>query len=398
MKPLPYTQHDISEDDIEAVVSVLRGGWLTTGPMVDKFEAALMEATGASHAVACSSGTAALHLAVLASGIGPGDAIVVPTLTFLATANCARYVGAEVLFADVNPDTGLLRPEDVAAAISRADHHTVRAILPVHLNGQTVDVEGIAAVAQQHHAVVIEDACHAIGGRHQSTRWPVGACRHTSAATFSFHPAKTVAMGEGGAITTNDGRLAARMREMRSHGMIRNADSFANALALAGDGSANPWYYEMAAPGFNYRASDLHCALGCSQLERLAALVEKRAALVAHYDSAISNRLNGVRPLARAPDCDPAWHLYVVHIDYEALGIERAELMNRLAARGIGTQVHYLPVHMQPYYRDRYGDFELPGAQRYYERCLSLPLFARMNTDDVDRVVDELATIANHGQ
>jgi dTDP-4-amino-4,6-dideoxygalactose transaminase len=330
----------------------------------------------------------------LATEIGPDSTVVVPTLTFLATANAVRHVGAEVVFADVDPDSGLMRAEDVSAALAQSAVQGVHAVMPVHLNGQTADTEAIRAVTDLHDAVVIEDACHAIGGRHLAANDPVGACRHSAAAAFSFHPAKTIAMGEGGAVTTNDETLAARMRQMRNHGMSRNADDFTSTgLAIADDGTANPWYYEMEEPGFNYRASDLHCALGLSQLSKLDARVAYRAALVERYDAAISNRLAGVRPLTRVTNCDPAWHLYVVHIDFAELTIDRASLMNRLAARGIGTQVHYLPVHMQPYYRNRYGDLDLPGARRYYERCLSLPLSVSMTEDDVDRVVAELETV-----
>ncbi|MEK9833598.1 MAG: UDP-4-amino-4,6-dideoxy-N-acetyl-beta-L-altrosamine transaminase [Rhodospirillaceae bacterium] len=398
MKTLPYTRHSLNEDDIAAVVEVLRGNWLTTGPAVGRFESALVEVTGARHAVACSSGTAALHLATLGTEIGPGDAVVVPTLTFLATANCVRYVGAEVVFADVDPETGLMRAKDVRDAIARAEHKNIAAILPVHLNGQTADVEAIVSVAQDHNALVLEDACHAIGGHHLSTGDAVGACRLTAAAAFSFHPAKTVAMGEGGAVTTNDDQLARRMRQLRNHGMSRDTGGFANAeLAFAQSGSANPWYYEMTEPGYNYRASDIHCALGVSQLERLDARVAKRAALVARYDAALAERFPALRPLARVPDCVPAWHLYVVRIDFDALGNERAEVMERLSAHGIGTQVHYLPVHLQPYYRARYGALDLPGAQEYYAHCLSLPLFDSMSEKDVDNVVAQLEGILADG-
>lgn len=205
-------------------------------------------------------------------------------------------------------------------------------------------------------------------------------------------------MGEGGAITTNDEQLARRMRQMRNHGISRDASRFASAeLAFANDGTANPWFYEMSEPGFNYRASDLHCALGYSQLGQLSTRVKHRAALVAHYDAKITTELTNVSPVARVANCYPAWHLYVVHIDFEALGFDRAHLMNRLAARGIGTQVHYLPVHMQPYYRGRYGDINLPGAMHYYDRCLSLPLFATMEEKDVDRVVTELGDVLSNG-
>ncbi len=372
---LPYGRHRVDEDDIEAVARVLRGDFLTTGPAVEAFEGRLAEITGADFAVSCSSGTAALHLATMAMGLGPGDKAVVPTITFLATANAVRYVGADVVFCDVDADSGLMRPRDLERAI--AEHGAaIKAVLPVHLAGQSPDLAGIAEIARRHGVTVIEDASHALGAAYpgRGGEVAVGSCRDGEMAAFSFHPVKTVAMGEGGAVTTNDPALAARMGKLRSHGMVR-------------DGAADPWIYEMPEIGFNYRASDIHCALGLSQLGKLDGFVERRRRLAARYDQLLAPLNPVVRPLAHMPGCRPAWHLYVALFDFNGAGIGRAELMGRLKKQGIGSQVHYIPVHRQPYYRDLYGKTELPGARAYYARCLSLPLFPAMADDDPERVV-----------
>ncbi len=393
---LPYGRQAIDEDDIAAVAAVLRSDYLTTGPAVAAFEAQLQESVDAPYAVACSSATAGLHLAAMALGLGPGDAVVVPAVTFLASANAARYVGADVVFADVDPDSGLTTPELLEQAISRAGR-PVKAVFPVQLAGQAADPVEIAAVAARAGAVVVEDACHALGAtyRRGNEDVKIGACRDAAMAVFSFHPVKTVAMGEGGAVTTRDEGLARKLSTLRSHGMVRQPEDFRNAeLALGADGRPNPWYYEMPEPGYNYRASDIHCALGASQLRKLGAFVEARRKLVAAYDERIARfPADLVRPLARAAGCGPAWHLYVVLIDFAALGRDRGDVMRELHRRGIGTQVHYIPVPWQPYYQALYGRGDYPGAARYYERCLSLPLFASLGEDDVDRVVDGLADV-----
>ena len=395
-RSLPYGRQSIEEDDVAAVAAVLRSPWLTAGPTVERFEQAFATKVGADHAVACSSGTAALHLACLALDLGPGDGVLVPTLTFAATANCARFVGAEVVFADVDPDTGLMRAEHLADAICRAWKAGIgiKAFCPVHLNGQTADGEGLAAIASRQGLRVIEDGCHAVGSTYRTLagEWhQVGSCRHGDLAVFSLHPVKTVTMGEGGVVTTNDRSLDLRLRRFRNHGIVRDAEDFENiALARGADGRPHPWYYELADAGFNYRASDIHCALGLSQLDKLDRFVAARRHLVECYDHLLRPLAPAVRPIGRVAGCRPAWHLYVVLIDFEAAGVTRAELVRRLQGRGIGTQVHYVPLHLQPYYRRRYGDTDLPGAWSYYQRCLSLPLFPAMSEADVKRVVEEL--------
>lgn len=390
---LPYGRQLIEDDDIAAVTDALRGDLLTTGPYVARFEAALAKITNANHAAVCANGTAALHMAARALNLGPGTKIIVPAITFLATASAPHLNGAEIIFADVDPDTGLMRPEDLEAALARAGH--ADAVFNVHLNGQCGALEDIADIARTHGAKIVDDACHALGAAYvaaDGTVSPIGSNRFADLSVFSFHPVKTIAMGEGGAVTANDPELAKRLVLARNHGMTRNPADFANAEdAFGEDGVANPWYYELVEPEFNWRANDIQCALGLSQLGKIGRFVARRRAIAAAYDSLLPSLAPVLRPLARTRPCLPAWHLYVVRIDFERAGISRADLMRALAAEGIGTQVHYYPVHRQPYYAGRYNTPALPGADRYYECALSLPLFASMTEDDAEFVAATLA-------
>jgi UDP-4-amino-4,6-dideoxy-N-acetyl-beta-L-altrosamine transaminase len=395
---LPYGRQTIEEDDVAAVAAALRGEYLTTGPAVAAFDEAFAAAVGARFALSCNSGTAALHLAAMALGLGPGDAAIVPSITFLATANAARYVGAEVVFADVDPRTGLLGPAEFEAALSRVGALRPCAVFPVHLNGQCAAVTAIRRLAERHGIAVVEDACHALGVRHEDGE-PVGSCPHSALAAFSLHPVKAIAMGEGGVVTTNDPALAERVARLRNHGMTRDPSRFQDAgLAFAAGGAAHPWYYEMAEIGFNYRAPDILCALASSQLGKLERFVARRQALAARYDRALGPLAPLVEPVPLVSWSGHAFHLYAVRIDFAAAGTTRDAVMAALRARGIGSQVHYIPVHRQPYYRERYGALSLPGADAYYARCLSLPIFPAMEESDVDRVVDALAASLGHGR
>lgn len=382
---LPYSRQTVDDDDVAAVAAVLRSDYLTTGPLVEAFEAAFAKVSGAAHAVACNSGTAALHLAVLSIDLGPGDAAIVPTTTFLATANVVRMTGAEVIFADVDSETGLLTPATLSEACkrARASGAKVKAALPVHLNGQICDMESIAAVANSEGIELIEDACHALGVAE------IGATRYSRVACFSTHAVKAIATGEGGVATTSDPLLAERMRRLRSHGMIRDKAEFVHR-DLAFDGAdVNPWYYEMAEIGWNYRLPDVLCALGVSQIRKLDRLRKRRIEIVTQYDRLFAAMAPAI---VSVPHGRPhGWHLYPLLIDFAALGVTRAGMMNLLRADGIGTQVHYIPVHLQPYYKQRYGDQNLPGATRYYDRCLSIPFYPGMSDADVERVASAFA-------
>lgn len=400
-KSLPYGCHQVDDDDVAAVVKVLRGELIAGGgPVGQALESAFAERVGARHGVVCSSGTAALHLAALALGLGEGDAVIVPTLTFLATANAARYVGAEVVFADVDSEMGLITEATLEAALACVGKGRARAVFPVHLNGQCADMARIGSLAARHGLQVVEDACHALGATYagSSDRHLAGACAHGAMTAFSLHPVKAIAMGEGGMVTTNDPALAEAMRRLRSHGMVRDPARFVQpAEALSPDGQVNSWYYEMPEVGFNYRASEINSALGFSQLGKLDRFLARRRWLADRYDAALGGLAPLVRPVPRQAGGESGWHLYVVLIDFAAAGIARETLMARLRDHGIGTQVHYLPVHRQPYYRRRYGELALPGADAYYARCLSLPLYPGMADDDVDFVADVLKRELSRG-
>ncbi len=393
---LPYGRQTIDDDDIAAVIDVLRSDFLTTGPAVDAFEQALSQRMNDADVVACSSGTAALHLAALALDLGPGDWAIVPAITFLATANAVRYTGADVIFCDVDPDSGLMSVETLQRALDENTDKNIRAVFPVHLAGQPADPVGIAALARRHNLAVVEDACHALGTTYpgETTNQPVGACGHADMSVFSFHPVKIIACGEGGAISTKDPELAKRLRSFRSHGMTRIEAEFQNTdMAFDESGASNPWYYEMAEPGFNYRLSDINAALGASQMKNLDRFVAARQAIVAAYDKHFGNWGAALRPIDRVPGCSVGWHLYPLLIDFEAMGKSRGAVMGELRDQGIGTQVHYIPVSSQPYYKNLYATPELPGAQAYYARTLSVPLFPGMTDDDVIRVVASLKEV-----
>lgn len=383
---LPYGRQSIDEEDVAAVSAVLRSDYLTTGPLVERFEEEFAKATGGRFAVACNSGTAALHLALLALGLRPDEAAVVPSMTFLATANVVRMTGADVIFADVDPTSGLLTAETLQAALVRASGKRIRVVLPVHLNGAQCAMKDLAAVAAASDLILVEDACHALGVP------TIGNNHHSAISCFSTHPVKAITTGEGGVAITKDGALASVMKRFRNHGMTRDSASFRNhAMAFAGN-QINPWYYEMHDFGWNYRLSDFQCALGLSQLKKLVQFWNRRKELAMLYDKLLAPLSSVVRPVARGPE-PHGWHVYAVLFNFDALTCGRAALMNALREKGIGTQVHYIPVHRQPYFRKLYGELALPGADAYYNRCLSLPLFPTMVQDDVSFVVESIVEV-----
>lgn len=382
MIDLPYGRQSIDESDIAAVVRVLRSDFLTSGPEIAAFETAFAAAVDAPFAVACNSATAALHLALDALGVGPGDVCIVPAITFLATANAALYCGADVVFADVDPDTGLMTPDTLAEAATRAGP-AARAVLPVHLAGAMCDMRALSPIAREAGLAIVEDSCHALASLDGQGR-PAGACDMSDAATFSFHPVKTLACGEGGMVTTRSAKLADHMRRARSHGVERSPERFQR-----GEGAHEPWWYEMVQPGWNYRMPDINAALGRSQLMRLAHVAARRRALAARYADA----LGGLAPLVLTPaepPGDPCRHLYNVRIDFAAAGVTRAQVMARLTAEGIGTQVHYIPLYRQPFHAPRHTAGPLPGAEAHYARTLSLPLWPGMADGDPERVAQAL--------
>jgi UDP-4-amino-4,6-dideoxy-N-acetyl-beta-L-altrosamine transaminase len=374
---LPYARQDVNDDDVRAVVEVLRSGWLTQGPQVEGFENELARMVGARFAVVVCNGTAALHAAYHAAGLGPGQVCLTTPITFPATANAALYLGA-----DVEPDTALIDPEAAARAMGPA----TRVLAPVHMAGQPADLVALRALADSVGALVVEDAAHALGAQYfdsEANVWfPVGSCRHSHMTVFSFHPAKHVAMGEGGAVTTNDPELYERLRRFRDHGLVRDP-------ALFEEPDPGPWHREMHDLGMNYRASDLHCALGRSQLRRLPKFVKRRRAIAARYDEAFAADPR-IHPLTQRDTARSSYHLYVVQLD-----TDRRRVVEELHARNIGAHVLYPPIHLHPWYRKERGfaPGAFPAAERYYERCVALPLFPAMSDADVERVIDALLSI-----
>ena len=391
---LPYGRQLIEEDDIAAVTAALRGEFLTTGPLVETFERTLARTVGARDTVACSNGTSALYLASRALGIGPGHTVIVPAITFVATASAPHLAGAEIVFADVDPDSGLMRAEDLEAALARAPHRRADAVFPVHFAGQSCNMAPIAEIARARSMKIVEDAAHALGtvwSDDDGALFPVGANAFSDLTIFSFHPVKTVAMGEGGAVSVNDPELLRCLRRVRNHGITREPLEFKRVdSCFDATGAVNPWYYELEAPGFNWRISDINCALGISQLAKLQRFINARRVLSECYDELLAPLAPLVKPLKRDARSLTARHIYAVRIDFADVGVDRGEMMRALAADGIGTQVHYIPVHRQPYYAQRYGTAPLPGADAYYASTLTLPLHPSMREADVVRVIAAL--------
>ena len=373
---IPYGRQDISQQDIDAVDAVLRSDFLTQGPAVPRFEAALKAATGAEYAIAVNSATSALHIACMALDLGPGDWLWTVPNTFVASANCAIYCGAEVDFVDIDPATYGMCPVALAEKLAQAEAQgrLPKILIPVHFAGQSTDMAAISALARRYGVRLIEDASHAIGASYKGR--PVGDCAFSDICIFSFHPVKIVTTAEGGAATTNDPVLAQRMELHRSHGVTRDP-------ALMQGESPGGWYYEQVALGYNYRMTELQAALGASQMTRLEEFVTRRNALAQRYDAILAG-LPLIVP-AQHPETRSAYHLYPVQVE------DRARVFAHLRAQGIGVNVHYIPVHTQPFYRARgfdWGDF--PQAEAYYRRAISIPLYAQLTEADQDRVVTVL--------
>jgi perosamine synthetase len=376
---LPYGRQTITETDIEAVVAVLRSDWLTTGPKVTEFEEAFAARVDARHAVSFTSGTAALHAAAFAAGLKSGDEAITTPLTFAATANCILYQNATPVFADVRADTLNLDPNQVERKLSPQ----TRAIFAVDYAGHPADLDPILELAKRKGLTVIEDACHAVGAEYRKRR--VGSIADMT--VFSFHPVKHITTGEGGMVTTNDSKLAETMRRFRNHGISSDARQRQ---------SAGQWHYEMVLLGFNYRLPDIACALGLEQLKRLDANLARRREIAARYTAAF-RELEGVIAPTVLPEVNPAWHLYPIQIDSQILRTDRAEIFRALRAENIGVNVHYIPVHLHPYYRERFGykGGEFPVAERAYSRLISLPMFHGMSDRDAGDVIEAVRKVAS---
>jgi perosamine synthetase len=390
-RPLPYGRQTIDDDDVAAVVEQLRSDWLTQGPAVERFEAELCALTDAKYAVAVANGTAALHLACLAAGVRAGDRGVTSDITFVASANCIRYAGGIAHLVDVDPDTGLMSNAALAKQTAElsASGHAPRVIIPVDLTGTPADLPEVRRIADGVGAVVIEDAAHSLGATYRSDGHvhKAASCAHTQLAILSFHPVKHLTTGEGGAITTNNEALYRELLDLRSHGITKDPKKLTT--------SDGPWYYEQRALGFNYRITDLQCALGVSQAKKFPRFLARRRQIARRYDAAFADArfAHRVRPLLQPEGTDSAYHLYVIRVASEV----RHALFMSLREEHIFAQVHYIPVHRQPDFIAAGVRGSFPGADEYYGGCISLPLFPAMDDTDVDRVVTAvLRGLAEH--
>jgi UDP-4-amino-4,6-dideoxy-N-acetyl-beta-L-altrosamine transaminase len=385
MKHIPYGRQDITDADVAAVVEVLRSDWITQGPSIEKFERAVAKYCEVKYAVAVSSGTAALHIACLAASLGDGDYLWTTPNTFVASANCGIYCGAQVDFVDIDPRTYNMSPERLAEKLSRtgANDRLPKVVVPVHFSGQSCAMQRIHELAVEYGFIVIEDASHAIGGDYKQSK--VGSCNFSDMTVFSFHPVKIITTGEGGMVLTNREDLYEKLLRLRNHGITRDRHAMLNEP----DG---PWYYQQIDLGYNYRMTDLQAALGLSQLQRIDAFVTRRRQLAARYDQALHDL-----PLTlpwQHPDSRSAYHLYVIRLNLRLLGKTRLEVFEALRQAGIGVNVHYIPVHTQPYYRRlgfERGDF--PEAERYYDEAITLPLYYTLSEEDQDYVIDNLKKV-----
>jgi UDP-4-amino-4,6-dideoxy-N-acetyl-beta-L-altrosamine transaminase len=380
--PIPYGRHQISDADIAAVVDVLRSDWLTQGPAVPRFEAAVAAYCGVAHAVAANSATSALHLACMALGVGPRDRVWTSPISFVASANCALYCGAEVEFVDIDPATSCLSVTALASKLAEAEREgrLPKVVVPVHFAGQACDMAAIHALGQRYGFTIIEDAAQALGGRYRDE--PVGSCRYSDITVFSFHPVKSITTAEGGIAVTNDPAAAAHMRRLRTHGITTNADEMSHAP----DG---PWYSEQVELGFNYRLTDVQAALGLSQLEALDAYVSRRRAIAARYDELLRDL--PVAAPRQHPDGVSAWHLYVVRLKLSEVRRTHREVFELLREAGIGVQLHHIPIYRHPFHAQRgHAPAAYPEAERYYAEAISLPIFPGLTDEQQDDVVAAL--------
>ena len=373
---IPYGRQSISEEDIQEVVKVLRSDYLTTGPTVTEFEQRVAEYVGAKYAVAVSNGTAALHIACLAAGIGKGDEVITSPITFAASSNCVLYCGGTPVFADIKPDTYNIDPEDIERKITPR----TKAIIPVHYTGQPCEMDAILEIAQKHNLIVIEDGAQVISGEYRGKK--VGSI--SDMTTFSFHPVKPLTTGEGGMVTTNNKELYEKLKLFHTHGITRDEECM--------KGNDGPWYYEQLELGYNYRITDIQCALGISQLKRLDEFAKHRRELAVRYDKGFEGVPSIVTPYQH-PDCLSSYHLYMIQVPK----LIRKEVFEELKKNGVGVNVHYIPVYKHPYYQaNGYAKECCPNAEQFYESAITLPLFADMTEEQVDYVVEKTKTIVEN--
>lgn len=367
---IPYGRQSIDEKDIEAVIEVMRSDYLTTGPKVSEFEKKVADYVGAKYAVAVNSGTAALHIACLAAGIGKNDEVITSPLTFAASSNCVLYCGGIPVFADIDENTYNISPQDVEKKIT----DRTKAIIPVHYAGQPCDMDALTEIADRHNLIIIEDAAHALGASYNNKK--IGAISEMTC--FSFHPVKPITTGEGGMVTTDNEELYKRLVLFRSHGITRNENLMAE--------NQGGWYYEQLALGYNYRITDISCALGISQMEKLEGFIEKRRAIARCYNEAFKDNEKIKTPM-QLSECESGWHLYMIQI----MDSDRKNVFDRLRTNGIGVNVHYIPVYKHPYYRKNgYEHCCCKNAERFYDRAISLPIFSALTEDQQQYVIGKV--------
>ncbi len=370
---IPYGKQTIEQDDIQAVVDVLKSDFLTTGPKIAEFEQTVADYVGAKYAVAISNGTSALHAACFAAGIGPGDEVITTPLTFAASANCVLYCGGTPVFADVDPKTYNIDPEDIQRKIT----DRTKAIIAVHLAGQPCDMDAIHSIAREHGLIVIEDGAHALGSVYKGKK--VGSM--SDMTTFSFHPVKPITTGEGGMIVTDNEDFYKKMILFRSHGITRD-----DSMMTRNDG---PWFYQQFDLGYNYRITDIQCALGCSQMKKLDRFLARRKEIVAHYNEAFADCDNIITPY-QLSDTESGWHLYIVQVK----NCDRRQVFEKMREKGIGVNVHYIPVYMHPYYQEHgYENVHCANAEEIYSHIISLPLYPGLTSEQQDYVIDTLKSL-----
>ena len=381
-KLLPYGHQWIDEEDIKAVIEVLRSDWITQGPKVAEFEKEFAKYVGARYAVAVNSGTAALHAACFAAQIEKGDEVITTPITFAASANCVLYQGGTPVFADIKEDTLNIDPEEIKKKINQK----TKALIPVDFTGLPVDLEKIQKISRENNLIIIEDASHALGASYKGSK--IGSI--SDMTIFSFHPVKHITTGEGGMITTNNKKYYERLKLFRTHGITKDKDKLLNY-----DG---PWYYEMQELGYNYRLTDFQCALGLGQLKKIDKFIQRRREIVKRYNSEFKDmqeiKISEINPI----DSNPVWHIYMIQVNLEKLEVDRKKIYEALRAENIGVNVHYIPIHLQPYYRKRFGYHlgDFPKAENYYSRAITLPVFPKMSDKDIDDVIKAVKKVINY--
>lgn len=391
---ISYGRQSIDDSDIDSVIRVLKSSHLTQGKKIEEFEKVLSKFTGAKYAVAVSSGTAALHIACLAAGLKEGDEFITSPNTFVASANCGVYCGARPVFCDIRKDTFNIDPQELKKKITSK----TKVVIPVHFAGQVCDMLEIKKIVRQKQArhkgkiFIIEDASHALGSLYKGSK--TGSCVYSDMNVMSFHPVKHITTAEGGVVFTNDKKLYKKLKLFRTHGITNNEDDLFFKEQTSSSNGINPWYYEQQVLGFNYRITDIQCALGISQLKKINFFLKRRRKIFEAYNKAFAGNQFITTPI-ELPNRFTNWHLYVLQIDFDALEKNRADIMRKLKNKGVGAQVHYIPVHTQPFYRARFGTNwgDCPYAEAYYEKCLSIPIFPAMSDKDVNRVINSLSEL-----